>query len=183
MSLVDTKPKNEWRDIMSKYETPDYKVLLKDGPYEIRKYVNFFIVEYESDQDPAIQNGFRTLFKYISNENEAKEKIAMTIPVLQEDKNEKRKMAFVVPEKYSDQIPKPTNQNLKVKKFEEGLLASIRYSGFSSNNKQERMKKKLQDWLFQNNYETQSNFIFASYNAPFTPFMLRRNEVLVRITK
>ena len=39
---------------MSKYETLDYEVLLKEDEYEIRKYVDFFIVEYENIHDVAM---------------------------------------------------------------------------------------------------------------------------------
>lgn len=37
----------EWSDSMSKYETPDYDILMKEEAFEIRKYGDFFIVEYE----------------------------------------------------------------------------------------------------------------------------------------
>ena len=115
---------------MSKYESPDYEVLLKEDEYEIRKYVDFFIVEYENDMDPEINKGFGTLFNYISSDNKDSEKISMTTPVIQQMNKEVKKMAFVVPGKFGQQIPEPNNPNLKVKKFDQGLFGVIRYSGF-----------------------------------------------------
>lgn len=168
---------------MSKYETLDYEVLLEDGNFEIRSYTNFFIVEYENANDPEIKKGFRSLFSYISDDNKENEKISMTTPVIQERTDENNKMAFVVPEKYGEDIPKPNNSNLNVKKFDKGVFAVIRYSGFSHDSKEKKMKKRLKEWVSEKNYKKQSNYMFASYNAPFSLPMLRRNEIWVRINK
>ncbi len=126
---------------MSKYETLDYDVVLKESEYEIRQYSNFFIVEYENADENT--SGFRFLFNYISNDNKNKEKISMTTPVIQEVSNENRKIAFVVPGKLEDKIPEPNNPDLKIKKFEEGLFGVIQYSGFSNKNKEIKMMKKI----------------------------------------
>ncbi|MDY0143087.1 MAG: heme-binding protein [Bacteroidales bacterium] len=173
----------EWSDSMSKSETLDYDVLIKEDEFEIRKYLDFFIVEYENENDPDIMNGFGSLFKYISSDNKENEKISMTTPVIQEVTKEKKKMAFVVPGKFGENIPEPNNKNLKVKKFDEGLFGAIQYSGFSNKSKELKMKKKLEDWILEKGYISQSNYMLAFYNAPFVPPMLRRNEIWVRIIK
>ena len=168
---------------MGKYETPDYEVLIKEAKYEIRKYTDFFIVEYENANDPEINSGFGSLFKYISSDNKKNEKISMTTPVIQQENKGSKKMAFVVPGKFGDQIPEPNNPNLKVKKFDQGLFSVIQYSGFSNESKESIMKKKLELWTLKSGYKMESNYMLAFYNAPFTPPMLRRNEIWVRITK
>lgn len=174
---------NERSGSMGKYETPEYEVVMKEEAFELRKYVDFYIVEYENSEDPDVNSGFGTLFKYISSDNKANEKISMTVPVIQEQTNEKKTMAFVVPGKYSEHVPEPNNRNLKVKKFDEGLFAAIQYSGFPSTSKEARMRKKLEEWIQEKGYQKQSNFMLAFYNAPYTPPMLRRNEIWVRISE
>lgn len=166
---------------MSKYETPDYEVLIKEGVYEIRRYVDFFVVEYENENDPEIESGFGTLFKYISSDNRESKKISMTVPVIEEVTKKIKKMAFVVPGKFGEHIPVPNNSYLKVKKFDEGLFGAIQYSGFSNKSKELKMKKKLDIWIQKKGYKRQSNYMLAFYNAPFTPPMFRRNEIWVRI--
>ena len=166
---------------MSKYETLDYEVVIKENEYEIRKYLNFYIVEYENANDPDINNGFRSLFNYISSDNKENEKISMTTPVIQEVAKESKKMAFVVPGKFGENAPEPNNQNIKVKKFDEGLFGAIQYSGFSNKSKELEMTKKLEEWILEKGYEKQSNYMLAFYNAPFIPPMFRRNEIWVRI--
>lgn len=168
---------------MGKYETPDYDVLLKEKDFEIRKYSNFFIVEYEDINDPDSSSGFASLFNYISSENRENEKISMTTPVIEEVTKGKKKMAFVVPGKFAENIPEPTNPNLSVKKFNEGLFAVIRYSGFSNKSKEEKMLGKLESWIEEKDYKKQSNRLLAFYNPPFVPPMMRRNEIWIRVEK
>ncbi|OJF92817.1 heme-binding protein [Alkalibacterium sp. 20] len=167
---------------MSKYETPDYDLVLEDDPYEIRKYVDFYMVEYDNRDDPKIDKGFGTLFKYISSDNKENEKISMTIPVIKEETDENMTIAFVVPEKYWGNIPEPNNPNLKIEKFDEGLFATVRYSGKTSKAKESKMKEKLKEWVEGKSYVKQSNYMVAVYDGPLTLPMRRRNEVWVRIT-
>lgn len=168
---------------MSKYETLNYDVLLKEEEYEIRRYNDFFIVEYENSSDPNIKDGFGSLFKYISSDNKENKKISMTTPVIQEVNKEMKKMAFVAPREFAGNIPEPNNPNLKVKDFEQGLFAVIQYSGLSNNSTGMKMIKNLESWVNKKSYQRQSNYMFASYNAPFILPMFRRNEIWVRVNK
>lgn len=166
---------------MGHYETPQHNILFKDNNFEIREYNEFSIVEYDNEMDPDINNGFGTLFRYISKGNKEEVKIAMTIPVIEEVTRTKKKIAFVVPSKYEDQIPQPKDSHLTVKKFDKGMFAVIVYSGFSSKEKEIKMKNKLAQWIDINGYMRQSNYMLAFYNPPFTPPMFRRNEIMVRV--
>lgn len=168
---------------MGKYETPDYSVETIEDGFEIREYSDFYIVEYDNDNDPNISRGFGTLFSYISDNNKQKQKISMTVPVIEELSLNKKKMAFVVSGKLKDNIPEPNDNNLAIKKFSEGKFAVIRYSGLSNETKESKMMIKLDEWLKGKGYVKQSNFMLAFYNAPFTPPMFRRNEIMVRVEK
>lgn len=107
----------------------------------------------------------------------------MTVPVIQEEVKDNKKMAFfVVPSKFSKQIPKPNNPNIEVKKIDKGLFAIIRYSGFSNDSKEAHTKEKLENWILKNDYQRKSNYMLAFYNPPFTPPISRKNEIWVRIT-
>ena len=166
---------------MSKIETVEYDVIVKEDQYEIRKYRDFFIVEYENIRDPESQRGFGTLFKYIGSENKEDQKISMTKPVIEEMDDGGKRMAFIVPKKFASKIPEPKDENLKVKKFSEGLFAVIEYSGVSNKSKEAKMKQKLESWIVEQDYKQGSNYMLAFYNPPFTPPLFRRNEIWVRI--
>lgn len=166
---------------MSKYERPEYEMVQSEPPFELREYKDFYIVEYDNKNDPGIENGFGTLFRYISSDNKTRAKISMTIPVIEEIVGDQMKMAFVVPKAQWDQIPEPNNQWLSVKKFDNGLFAVLRYSGFSSGSKEQQMIEKLKSWIGTKGYLEASNYMLAFYNPPLTPPMFRRNEIMVRI--
>lgn len=116
-------------------------MLLKEDEFEIRKYRDFFIIEYDNTEDSEIKNGFGSLFKYISSDNKENQKNSMTIPVISQKVGKPRKMAFVVPAKFGNQIREPNNPNIHVRKFIEEIFGTIRYSGKSNEAKQARIKK------------------------------------------
>jgi hypothetical protein len=43
------------------------------------------------------------------------------------------------------------------------------------------MLEKLTQWLQQKKYQPASNYMLASFNAPFVPSIFRHNEIMVRI--
>lgn len=168
---------------MGMYETPEYTVIFKEEDFEVREYSDFYMVEYQNERDKYSDNGFGTLFSYISQDNQENQKIKMTVPVFEEIKTEGQSMAFVVPSAYWDSIPKPNNPSLRIKKFEKGTFAVVRYSGTSGKTKEHKMIGLLESWMDTNGYRKESNFILALYNPPFMPPMFRRNEILVRVSK
>ena len=60
-------------------ETPDYKVVRKDGDVEIRDYPALTIATVPMS-DGEMDRGFSQLFRYITGSNEHSEKIEMTAP-------------------------------------------------------------------------------------------------------
>ena len=167
---------------MSKSETPDYEVLLKEDSFEIRKYNTFSIVEYEDENDPKMKSGFGSLFKYISDDNKEKEKISMTAPVIQQEDKGIQKMAFISPKEFEGKVPEPNNPKIKVKEFEEGIFAVVQYSGLSTDKKEKKLKKELEAWVLEKEFIKESDFMLAFYNAPFVLPMLRRNEIWLRVS-
>lgn len=82
----------------------------------------FLLLNIKITEDPKTKDGFGSLFKYISNDNKENEKIPMTVPVISKELDQQRTIAFVVPAKFGDQIPKPNNPNVQVRKFKEGIF-------------------------------------------------------------
>ena len=79
---------NTGGDFLSKYETAPYKVLEKEGPFEIRQYDAFYTVAVEEDTLEG-SSGFSQIFDYISGNNEDQTKISMTTPVVNEMKKKR----------------------------------------------------------------------------------------------
>ena len=160
-------------------ETQLYDVIEKYDNIEIRYYPP--AAKVMSKGEIGKNSNFRNLFNYISGSNLSKEKISMTTPVYIKTEKGNQIMEFVLPKKYNDkEIPKPVDNNLKVYKSKEGIFASIQYSGYNNNEKQEFFTEKLLSKIKQLNKVLVGNPIFLSYDAPYK-FYNRRNEILLKI--
>ena len=159
-----------------KYETIDVNEV-----YEIRKYSDRLVVETETSNQ---NSNFRKLFNYISGSNEENQEIKMTAPVTQIEKNGNMTMQFYLPSKFDENnVPSPTNSDVKVLNMKGGYFAAITYSGRASDKNFIKHKEILENQLKKDNITILSPAIRATYNSPFTLPMLRRNEVMFEIEK
>ncbi|NMC26791.1 MAG: heme-binding protein [Syntrophomonadaceae bacterium] len=166
---------------MSRYETPAYQVLEKDGDIELRRYETYYTAGVEQD-GLSDDSGFRQVFDFISGNNVSHEKIAMTIPVINELKPGNTSTEFVMPHKYSfENIPRPNNPRIVLKKIEGTLTAAIAFSGTVHEKEVRHYEEILTEWLARKNLKPSGAFKLARYNSPFSLPLLRRNELLIDI--
>jgi len=115
------------------YESAEYKVVEKDGKFEVREYTDLMLVATRTKLDAQGRDGsFMKLFRYISGANASDKKIAMTTPVFMEnDKSESAvQMGFVMPKEIADsEVPAPTGPGVEVRKRVGGRFAVVRFSG------------------------------------------------------
>mgnify|MGYP001225246260 FL=1 len=160
-------------------EEAKYEVIDKNQIYEIRKYYDRLAVETSK---AGIDSNFRKLFNYISGRNGTQEKIAMTTPVTQIEKNGNMTMQFYLPSKFnSDNVPNPSNKDVSIVNIEGGHYAVIRYSGRASDNNFIKHKEILEKELKKNNISIISPPIRATYDSSFTLPMNRRNEAMFKV--
>jgi effector-binding domain-containing protein len=187
-------------DIMAIEETK-YKVLKKDNRFEIRDYAPHILAEtiVEGNLEEAGKKAFNRLFRYISGENRSRTKVEMTAPVSQQPNGEKIKMtapvgqrriqekwsvSFMMPASYTiETLPEPEDQNITLRQVPARQMASVRYSGFWSEERYLRYKSELELWIKEKGLTIVGDPIWARYNPPFTPWFLRRNEILIPIYK
>ena len=188
-----------------------YTVVEKQDAFEIRQYSAYLQAETEvnSSFNDAGTRAFQMLFRYIDGNNQTQipqqgknEKIAMTAPVMQQGKNEKIAMtapvmqqgkstqnetylvSFVLPQTYTlETAPIPQNPNIKIRQVPEKLMAVLTYSGFWSEDNYQKHEKKLFEQIKWRAYQAIGSPLYARYNAPFTPWFLRRNEIMVEVIK
>jgi len=158
-----------------------YKVLRKIDKIEIREYKSLLYVSYHKKGVDSNQNShFRVLADYIFGANEKEEKIAMTSPVVINLEND-REMLFRIPGKYNKKnLPQPNNNNIKVIKSKKQTKAIIRYSGYTNEQKENKMIKELKKILLENNIKHTGQYELFVYDPPYKPFN-RRNEISVNI--
>jgi len=161
------------------YEEANYEVVKQNKVYEIRKYSDRLAIEAITSNQGS---SFRKLFNYISGNNENKEEISMTTPVTQIKKEGSMTMQFYLPSKFNkDNIPSPSNPDVKILNIKGGYYAVIKYSGRASDKNFIKHKDILKNELKKNNISILSSPIKATYDKPFTLPMLRRNEAMFKI--
>ena len=161
------------------YEEANYEVLKKNEIYEIRKYSDRLAIETEISNQG---NSFRKLFNYISGNNENNEEIKMTTPVTQIEKKGSMTMQFYLPSRFNkDNIPSPSNSDVKILSIKGGYYAVIIYSGRASDKNFIKHKNILENELIKNNILILSPPIKATYNSPFTLPLHRRNEAMFEV--
>jgi len=180
-------------------EEAKYTVIRSDGDMELRDYEPSIVAEtrVEGDFEDASGEAFRTLFRYIDGQNEARDKIAMTAPVSQKQGAQKIAMtapvsqeasaegwliSFMMPSSFTmDTIPVPLDDAVNIRQLPAYRAAAIRYSGFWSEKNYERHLAELMEWIEAQNLQVTGSPVWARYNAPFTPWFMRRNEILVPV--
>jgi hypothetical protein len=180
-------------------ERADYTVIAEYDEFELRRYQAQILVEteVEADFDDAGNLAFRRLFGYISGDNRSRSKISMTAPVTQQAPSEKISMtapvtqraagssyrvAFLVPSAYTmDTVPEPTDDRVELRQVPERTVAALRFSGGWAEKRFTSREARLLQLLRDNGLRPASATIYARYNAPFTPWFMRRNEVLIPV--
>lgn len=183
---------------MATEEAP-FKVLKTYDIFELRDYAPQVLAEtiVDGDLEGAGNKAFRRLFNYISGDNKSRNKIAMTAPVSQEKKGEKISMtapvsqqrvkekwavSFMMPASYTiETLPTPDDPSITLRQVPARRVAAVRYSGFWSEEKYLLNKGKLDAWIRENRFTVVGEPVWARYNAPFTPWFMRRNEILIPV--
>jgi hypothetical protein len=111
-------------------------------------------------------------------------KIPMTAPVGQERVGEKWRITFLMPLQYTmETLPTPLDPNIGLKIIPGRLMATIRYSGTWSKKNFEENETHLRVWIAQRGLKPAGEPVWARYNPPFTPWFMRRNEILIPVER
>ena len=167
------------------YESAPYTVVLTDGRFALRDYSELVLVSAPMDDpDPQEGSSFMNLFGYISGDNESGEKIAMTTPVITSRKQDQLRMSFVVPTEVAQSgAPKATNERVRLDTMPGGRFAVYRSPAKWSRESREQAKSELARWIQEQGLQPMAEPLVANYDPPFTPAILQRNEILIRVAE
>lgn len=179
---------------------PAYRVVLKDGEFEVRDYPAMVAAEahMSGDRDKAGNAAFRLLAGYIFGNNIQRrdismtapvamtrasgQKIAMTAPVAMSGSPDEWVMRFFMPAEYTiDMLPIPNDSRIKLIPLPPTRFAVVRFSGIASENKVAKDTARLQDFLAARRMHVAGPAILSRYDPPWTLWFLRRNEVWLQL--
>lgn len=165
----------------AKYESAAYTVVGSPGAFEVREYPQLSVVNAPMTKRGS-DGSFMKLFRFISGGNDRSEKIAMTTPVIMSG-TESGTMSFVMPAKLASRgVPAPSEQGLTVGTRPAGLYAVYRFSGTGSPARSTEAAAKLLQWVSSKGLSPSGVPSFAYYNPPWTPWFMRRNEVMIPLS-
>ena len=165
-------------------EETSYRVVKKDQQFELRDYAPHVLAETiaEGDMGQAGNSSFRVLFRYITGSNQSQTKVSMTAPVSQQRMDDKWVVSFAMPAVYTlENAPKPTDARVVLRQVPARQVASVTYSGLWTDKNYLQHKQELEAWIRKSGFSASGEPVLARYNAPLTPWFLRRNEVLIPV--
>jgi hypothetical protein len=184
-------------------EEPAFKLALKDGPFEVRDYPALTVAEVTvtGDQTAAASKGFRLLAGYIFGGNKKRQSIAMTAPVAQTRESEKIAMTapvtqaqtktptsdawivrFTMPSAYRlDTLPEPNDPKVRLVVLPPTRMAVLRFSGVAHSGNVAAKTAELDGLAKAHHLKIAGGPSLAQYDPPWTPWFMRRNEVMVPV--
>lgn len=154
---------------------PPYEVVsrLPDG-VEIRRYEEQTWISAAPGADNA---SFRVLASYIFGGNRENRQVAMTAPVITDER-----MSFILPEGMTpESAPAPDGQAIDFERVPSRRVATLQFSWWTTEGRVEAKMAALRGTLADHGVETTGGFFLMRYNDPWTPPFLRRNEVGVEV--
>jgi hypothetical protein len=166
-------------------EEAKYIIISRRGDVEFREYDAHVLVSVTvpGSFEAAPTSGFYPLVRYISGENRANEKIAMTSPVFHVAENDElHTISFVLPDDTTS-APAPINTGLSTTNVAPTTMAAIRFPGRWDESRARRIERELHESLQSGGVVETGPVMFARYDPPWKPGFLRRNEVLVPVDR
>ncbi len=163
-------------------EEPEYSVVANLQSVEIRQYEPVVQAVTELPGSSASSEGFRRLAGFIFGGNERGQEIAMTAPVEETLGTDRPTMAFTMPSEMEfEDIPRPENDAVVLRRVEERTVAVIGFSGWATAGAVRENQQKLMRVLETEGIEVIGPSSLNQYNPPWTLPFLRRNEIMVQV--
>lgn len=152
-----------------------------------------FIFGKNTKPDATTSESISMTAPVVVQQQPSSESIAMTAPVvIQRDSAgtgtsaSTRKMAFILPSKYTDaaQVPTPNDSSVKIVEHPEYIAAVIRFSGSTSQSNMESKEHELRSLCEKegvNLSSDKSQVQYRGYNPPWCLPFLKTNEVAIPV--
>jgi hypothetical protein len=174
-------------------ELPSYDVIEQSGPIEIRRYAPQIVAEVtvSGSRSNAVNRGFSILSNYIFGDNASRtqisvnsalpatsEKIAMTVPVTQNQSDQGWVIRFMMPSEYSlDTLPIPRSKAIRLIEVPQETQLVFVFSGFPGSLRLTRNETMLRNYAREADIPIEGPPRYYFYDGPMTFPSQRRNEI------
>lgn len=180
-------------------EEPPYKVVQTLQDIEVREYAAYTVAEVvvTGPSSEAGNQSFPILAGYIFGKNKGERKFEMTAPVTQVAVPVKLAMTapvtqtaapggflvqFALPKNVTlASAPEPLDPQVKLRDIAPSRLAVIRFSGLWTQSNYDEHLAKLKAAMREAGLPASGEPVYSRYNAPFTPWFMRRNEIWLQV--
>ena len=188
--------------IVNNVERPDFEIITDYDNIQIRKIPKqiYATVTITGNESQVSSEGFSILAGFIFGWNKSRTNVAMTSPVIsqkqsqtiamtspvlsQKDNEWSYSISFLMPKEYTiDTLPIPDDDRITIHNIDEKTIAVISFNAYATQTRIEKYRSKLLDWLKSLNISTLWEPIVAQYNDPWTPPLMRTNEIRIEINK
>lgn len=188
-------------------EEPKYNIVRADGDFEVRDYPDLVVAQVEvgGDRQAASNEGFRILAGYIFGGNAGDSRIAMTAPVSQAPANAQSRaqgsriamtapvtleggagrwtVQFTMPSKYTmAELPAPNDKRVQLRSLPPVRMAVLKFSGLTGDARVVQQTERLEALVREHNLTATGKPSLARYDPPWTPWFMRRNELMVPVS-
>lgn len=182
-------------------EEPQWTLVHRDGPFEIRDYAPTVVAETEvsGERGSAINEGFRRLARFIFGGNESSRSIAMTAPVAQRPGGERIAMTapvaqtrsegawivtfYMPPGSTLEAMPRPLDTNVTMRETPARRVAVLRFNGLATQRNIDEHAETLRGLIAERGEQSVGPVTYAFYNPPWTLPWARRNEVMLELAR
>lgn len=167
-------------------EQQPYEVVRTYPDFEVRRYPTHLVAEVEvgGPFEVAGNLAFPRLARYIGGHNRPGSKVAMTAPVVQEQDPDGHQyvVGFVMPSSLDEEhLPEPADPRVRTRAVPEQTAAALRFSGRWLARSFEKQARRLLAAVAAAGLEVAGPVRYARFDPPWTPWFLRRNEVVVPV--
>lgn len=182
-----------WAGDAAAKEAAEYTVVMKQRDFEVREYVPHVLAEtfIDEESDEVGTAAFGRLSEYVAGHNTSGQTIKMKGPITQDVENrgmavaspaKRRTVRLMLPLSHSlETLPQPNDPEVVLRVVSARHMAAISYSGGWNEKGFRRNKDGLNAWLQEKGLNATGEAVWARYNAPYMPWFLRRNAVLMPI--
>jgi hypothetical protein len=155
-----------------------FETLEREGAFSVRDYPRLRVAETIADgmRESALARGVLAIADYLCGSAGS----AMTGPIYADGDEDGRgwRTRVVMSAKLADALPEP-GDDVVVRDLPPRRIAAVRFAGEASDEVLDAHEDALRDWMRAHSLRAAGPVEHAFYNPPFTPGMLRRNEVLI----